>query len=227
MDSQRWALIGRVRLGCSSFITFCFLLISLGLAAEATDRPEKPGAKAEAFAHIAAATVTLQTISSNFTQEKHVSMLREPLLSSGRFVYERPDRLHWETDKPSPAGFVVSGGKAKRWVGDPRKAETFDVQKDPVAKAIVEQVFAWARADYPWLEKRYRITVMEDKPTSLRLLPLSSQEKKYISHINITFSEDWSHVSSVDIYEKGEDYVRIIFSHTLLNEPVRKDLFAP
>ena len=94
-----------------------------------------------------------------------------------------------------------------------------------MAKAIVEQVFAWARADFPWLEKRYRITVTEDRPTSLKLNPLSSQEKKYVSHLIIAFSRDWSRVVSVDIHEKGGDYVRIKFSHTLLDEPSRNDLF--
>ena len=75
--------------------------------------------RSEAFSHIAAAVAGLQTISSDFTQEKHVSMLKDPLVSSGRFVYEKPDRLYWEITKPSPAGFVVRGGKARRWEGDP------------------------------------------------------------------------------------------------------------
>ena len=67
----------------------------------------------------------------------------------------------------------------------------------------------------------------EDRPTSLRLVPLSAQEKKYVSRLVIAFSEDWSHVVSVDILEKGGDHTGIKFSHTLLNEPIRNDLFAP
>ena len=210
-----------------SLMIFLFLCAPFGFSEETGNEQGLQDSKAEAFFHIAGAAETLKTISSDFIQEKHVSMLKEPLISSGRFVYEKPDRLYWEIIKPSPAGFVVRGGKARRWEGDPHKAETFDVQREPVARAIVEQVSAWARADFPWLEKRYRITITEDRPTSLKLLPLSSQEKKYVSHLIIAFSGDWSHVISVEIHEKGGDYVRIKFSHTLLDQPSRKDLFEP
>ncbi len=217
----------RTFLYLSSLIIPMLLWAALGFAAEPKDEPEKRDVRSEAFSRIAAAATALRTISSGFTQEKYSSMLKDPLVSSGRFAYEKPDRLYWEITKPSPAGFVVRGTRAKRWEGDVNKAETFDVQKEPVAKAIVEQVFAWARADFPWLEKRYRITVAEDRPTALKLNPLSSQEKKYVSHLIIAFSKDWSHVRSVEIHEKGGDYVRIKFSHILLDEPLPHDLFNP
>ena len=64
-------------------------------------------------------------------------------------------------------GFVVLGDKARRWSSDQRVTETLEIDQDPMIKAIVEQVFAWARADFPWLEKRYRITVMEETPHAL------------------------------------------------------------
>ena len=98
-------------------------------------------------------------------------------------------------------------------------------EKDPIAKAIIEQVFAWVRADFPWLEKRYKITVTEDTPTLLKLVPLSSQEKKYVSHLYIAFTEDWVHVKLVEIHEKGGDYTRITFSNISLNRPLPKDIF--
>ncbi|HEY3278493.1 MAG TPA: outer membrane lipoprotein carrier protein LolA [Syntrophorhabdaceae bacterium] len=211
----------------SSLITLLVLCLAFGSMTETQAEEERQDLRSEAFSRIAAAAASFRTISSDFVQEKHSSMLKDPLLSSGRFVYEKPDRLYWEIVKPSPAGFVVTGVKARRWEGDARKTETFDVRKEPVARAIVEQVFAWSRADFAWLEKRYRITVTEDRPTALRLTPLSSQEKKYISHLIITFSRDWSHVSSVDISEKGGDYVRIRFFHTLLDEPLPGNLFTP
>jgi outer membrane lipoprotein-sorting protein len=210
-------------------VSLVFLLLFWSVIAHAveTGNEEETGdMRSAVFARIAEATVDLKTVSSDFTQEKHFSMLKDTLVSRGWFAYERPDRLYWEIIKPSPAGFMANGAKARRWEGDLRKAETFDLQRDPVARAIVEQVFAWARADFPWLAKRYVITLSEKAPRLIRLRPLSSQEKKYISHLNLTFSHDWSHVGAVEIYEKGGDFTRITFSHTVLNEPLKKDLFT-
>ncbi|MDR2018071.1 MAG: outer membrane lipoprotein carrier protein LolA [Syntrophobacterales bacterium] len=208
-----------------SFIFLSFLCAGLCLAAEAMDEQRPKDTRSAVFERIAAQAAALETISSDFIQEQHVSMLKESIVSSGRFAYERPDRIYWEVIKPSPSGFAVMGDKARRWEGDLGKSEMFDVQKVPVVRAIVEQVFAWARADFQWLEKRYRIVVTERDQTSLKLFPLSSQEKKFISHLNIVFSGDWSHVAAVDIHDKSGDHILITFSRTSLNEPLHKDLF--
>ncbi len=194
--------------------------------AKAEQRTQDP--RPLAFAHIAIAASAMETVSSDFTQERFASMLKDPLVSSGRFAYEKPDRLYWEVVKPSASGFVVKGGKARRWDGDSHdRTEAFDLEKEPVMRAIVEQVFAWVRGDFPWLEKRYKITTKEGMPTVLKLLPLLSQEKKYVAYLNITFSKDWAYVSSVEIHEKSGDYTRISFLNTAINEPLPKGLFAP
>lgn len=212
---------------CTLSFVFFFLLCCApsGPAAEIKPEPKAGEIRSQIFTLIAAGALTVQTLSSDFSQEKHLSMLKEPLISIGKFAYEKPDRLYWEIIKPSPAGFVVQGGQARRWGSDPRVTETLEIDQDPMVRAIVGQVFAWARADFPWLEKRYRITVMEEAPFLLKLIPLSSQEKKFLNHITIAFSEDWTHVRSVEIHEKGGDFTRIRFLKPLLNPSLPKDLF--
>jgi len=210
------------------FIVYLSFLLCApqGLAGEMKPEQRAKEIKSQTFSLIAAGASTLQTLSSDFSQEKHLSMLKEPLISSGKFAYEKPDRLYWEIVKPSPAGFVVQGDKVKRWSSDPRVTETLEIDQEPMAKAIVEQVFAWAKADFPRLEKRYRITVMDETSSLLKLIPLSSQEKKFLTHITIAFSEDWTHVRSVELHEKGGDFTRIRFLNTLLNPSLPKDLFG-
>lgn len=213
------------------YLTLCFVffLCCCGApsepAAEIKSEPKAREIKSQIFTLIATGASTVQTLSSDFSQEKHLSMLKEPLISLGKFAYEKPDRLYWEMVKPFPAGFIVRGGQARRWGSDPRVTETIEVDQDPMIKAIVEQVFAWARADFPWLEKRYRITVMEETSFLLKLIPLSSREKKFLAHITIAFSEDWTHVRSLEIHEKGGDFTRIRFLKPLLNPSLPKDLF--
>lgn len=223
MDTIRHQISRKISL-LAILILFPFYSLP-GITAETKLEYEPMDTKSSSFANIAVAALALRTISCDFLQEKHLSMLKNPLLSSGWFAYEKPDHLYWKFIRPSPAGFVVNGDKAKRWGNDPRLSQVFEIEKDPIAKAIIEQVFAWVRADFPWLEKRYKITVTEDTPTLLKLVPLSSQEKKYVSHLYIAFTEDWVHVKLVEIHEKGGDYTRITFSNISLNRPLPKDIF--
>ncbi|MBI4764468.1 MAG: outer membrane lipoprotein carrier protein LolA [Deltaproteobacteria bacterium] len=214
-----------------SFPLFFFFFFLLGWAnpdpvAEIKTERKAGENKSQIFALISAGASKVQALSSDFSQERHLAMLKEPLISSGKFAYEKPDRLYWEIGKPSPMGFVVQGDQVRRWSGDSGVAESLEVNQDPMIRAIVEQVLAWTRADFPWLEKRYRITVMEEAPSSLKLIPLSAREKKFLAYITITFSEDWTHVRSVALHEKGRDFTRLRFMNTLLNPSLPKDLFV-
>jgi outer membrane lipoprotein-sorting protein len=207
----------RFIVGFSLFLLFLFGK-SWEAVPETKNLSEAAEAKARVYSRIAAGAGALQNISSDFHQEKHLAILKNPLMSEGRFVYQKPERLLWEVRRPSPEGFQVQGTKVKRWRGSPQEVESIDLNADPPVKAMVEQIFAWSRADFPWLEKRYNIQVREEKPTVLKLIPLDPQEKKFVAFIQISFSMDWAYVRSVEIHEKGGDFTTIVFSDARVNQ---------
>ena len=75
------------------------------------------------------------------------------------------------------------------------------------------------------MEERYTITVVDDALVVLKLVPVSSSEKKHVDHIRLTFSETDAHVSEVEIRETGGDYTVIRFINTAVNSPLEEDLF--
>jgi outer membrane lipoprotein-sorting protein len=211
---------GFLFLGLAFILSFSYALSRDALASQHI--AQENDTKSQVFAQISSVSRNLQAISSDFIQERHLAVLKDPLLSSGRFGYKKPDSLCWEIIKPVPSGFEVTSGKARRWMNDQKHSQSFDLEKEPVIKAIVEQIFAWTRADFPWLEKRYAVTVSGETPTELRLAPLSSQERKHISHLIVRFSENWSQLNSVEIHEKSGDFTRIIFVNTIMSQPSSK-----
>ncbi len=58
---------------------------------------------------IEAAQQETRTIEADFVQVKHLSLLDEPLTSSGRFVFKRPDRIRLQIDQPQPTTIVING----------------------------------------------------------------------------------------------------------------------
>jgi outer membrane lipoprotein-sorting protein len=122
-------------------------------------------------------------------------------------------------------GFIVNGDKGKRWRGQSGSLQSFDLKKEPVIQIITEQVFAWARADFDRLEAGYDITVLEENPVTLKLVPLSVTEKKYIDHIKLIFSSTEDYVSSIEIHEVNGDYTQINFIDMTINKPIQEDIF--
>lgn len=58
---------------------------------------------------IDAAQGNTQTLRARFIQTKHLALLDEPLVSTGRFVFKRPDRMRLEIESPRPATIVING----------------------------------------------------------------------------------------------------------------------
>ena len=177
------------------------------------------------FLEIAKAATQVTTLKSDFVQERHLSMLEDVLISKGRFYYKKRDRLRWELTKPVSSGFAVSGKQAKRWDGKSGRTQTFDVYQVPFIKLFTDQVFAWATADFKQLQKDYNIEVLGDAPVDLKLVPIRSQEKKYLAHFRIAFTADASHVNAVEVHETGGDFTRIRFFNTIINTPLPDTLF--
>ena len=210
-----------------TFLILCFAIsIPFMVRAEEQRAGQKPAKDADGvFARIEKTVSGVKTVASEFRQERRIAMLKEPALSNGRFYYEKPDKLRWEFIDPAPSGFLVNGRLAKQWKGKGNPGEAFDIQQNPVIRLIVDQIVAWTKADFAWIEQRYSIAVVKDNPIVLKLIPRSSKENKYIDHLLISFEIDTEYVNAVEIIERGGDSTSIKFVHMVVNGPLQKDLF--
>lgn len=168
----------------------------------------------------------VETLSSQFVQEKFLSMFAETLTSNGRFYYQRPDQLRWELTEPVGSGFVLNGDHGERWHERVDGSEPFRLEDDPAMSLIAEQLFAWARADLVWLQDHYQIELIGVDPICLRLTPPEGQGRAFLDYLLIQFSESAAYVTEVEVHEQDGDYTRIRFSQTDVNAPLAGALFS-
>lgn len=166
----------------------------------------------------------VDTLASDFTQEKYLEVFQSMLPAQGRFYYRKPDQMRWEMTAPITFGFVLNGEKGRRWQKAGSRGENFDIAREPVMKIIAEQLLAWTRADFDRLRRDYRISLTAEAPVRLRLDPQGAAEG-FIDHLSITFSPNGRHVQQVEVHEEGGDYTRITFHDTVINGPLADDLF--
>jgi len=167
-----------------------------------------------------------ETLSSSFEQEKHLSIFSEKLLSQGRFVYQKPDRLRWELLTPVASGFVLQGKQGQRWNRLSQEQGRFSVETDPIMGMIAQQLLAWARVDLDWLQKRYRMALQSAEPVSLRLYPLDQGEAGFIDYLQILFADDRRHVAEVLMVEQEGDSTLLRFNDVQINTQLPATAFA-
>ena len=90
-------------------LTVCLCTGSFSLAQYAGYSPlTQPDPVKKAFA---VATASTESISCDFIQEKSLSLLSEKLISSGKFWYEKKDKLRMEYIKPYSYLMILREGK--------------------------------------------------------------------------------------------------------------------
>lgn len=182
------------------------------------------GADAEAvLARLQRQSAGVERLQADFVQEKHLAMFKSPLLSRGRFHFRRPDALRWEVTNPVRTGFVLQGGKGRRWHERTGKSEAFTVERDPVMRIVAGQLLAWAGTDFERLRRQYRISVLSENPAVLRLVPAA--EDRFLDHLRVSFAPDGRHVQEVELHEKGGDFTRIRFRDAAVNPSLAEGLF--
>lgn len=172
------------------------------------------GAKNEVLDRLAEASRGITSIQSEFIQKNHTDMLDEPLRSRGRFDFKAPDHLRWEVLSPERFGFRVDGEEVKTWSGSEQDAVSAPAGAESGIMHFTDQLLAWVRADFSWLEERFALSVVDDSPVTLMLKPRSSAAAKRLEHLRVSFSRDLDHVDTIEIHETGGDRTVITFVDT-------------
>jgi outer membrane lipoprotein-sorting protein len=203
------------------FLIFIIVLTATSGAAETLNT----GNPAAIFSSLEKKAGTVKTLSSDFIQEKHLSMFKTVMTSKGRFYFSKPDLLRWELISPVASGFVLKGEKGRRWHERTGRTENFQISQEPIMKLVSDQLFAWGKADFQWLNKEYRISVLSESPVSLRLEPRSAAAAGFLHYLLINFSNDGRYVHTVELHEKDGDFTKIRFINASINKPLPANLF--
>ncbi len=166
------------------------------------------------------------SLSADFLQEKHVSLLKRPLESHGFLCLRRQregkngdtagERLLWAYTHPLRSGFVHEAGKGRLWEGDPSRARSADGREAALISGIVRHVLQWMDIDPQALRAAYRLEP-GDEARSLRLFP---RRPAFFARMDVSFSEDMTSVRRLSFVEAGGDVVRILFSSVEVNRPL-------
>lgn len=207
----------------SKFILFiCIIVLNAGTAVAGSLPATNPVA---IFSSLEKKAASVKTLSSDFVQEKHLSMFKTVMTSKGRFYFSKPDLLRWEFISPVASGFVLKGEKGRRWHERTGKTESFQISQEPIMKLVSDQLFAWGKADFQWLNKEYEIRVLSESPVALRLEPRSAEAAGFLHHLLINFSPDGRYVRTVELHEKDGDFTRISFINASINKTLPANLF--
>src|SRR5438477_1361531 len=69
------------------------------------------------------------TLEADFKQEKTLALLAKPEVSTGRFVYQKPNNVRWTYDAPKRVEMLIANGWLTTYYPDLNKAEKIEVKR--------------------------------------------------------------------------------------------------
>jgi len=163
-------------------------------------------------------------IECDFVQYKYLTIMDEPLVSSGRFYYQQDDKIRLDYFQPSPYLIVLNGQKVKIVVGG--KTNVYDMSAYQMITMIKSMLSACLFGDFSGAGRDYRMSVTEDKTVyQVNIEPLNRRMKRYLQKIEISFDKKDFSVNQLLVREPSGDSTRHVFSNKKFNSPLPDDLF--
>jgi hypothetical protein len=172
---------------------------------------------------IRAAADTVKTVEADFTQEKHLPILKKPLISTGRFAYQSPGNLRWEYLQPVRSILLMYKGETRRYLESEGRLVPDQSAGLAAMSVVMDQITAWLKGRF------------EDNPMfaaelaaggRIVLTPTTAGMAKMIARIELQLADQPGAIDTVTIYEGEAAFTRLIFRNLRLNPHLVKTLFT-
>ena len=166
----------------------------------------------------------INTIVSDFVQEKHLAFIDEVVISEGKFWLKDNTSIRWEYYEPFSHTIIIHDNKFMTR-DDRGRVSSFNVNSNPVFKEINNLIVSSARGDLISDEK-FKLAAFENESYYLlKMTPVDENVKQVISNTELYFDKNNLSVTKVVMIENDNDFTVISFKNRQFNVQVESSIF--
>jgi outer membrane lipoprotein-sorting protein len=118
------------------------LIASAFLAGTAFAAPMSPGEIQDLLNRLQAMHESSNSLQANFREERHMSMLKEPVVTQGKIWFTIPDKIRRDIGGNTPSTTVINGRKMVIFYPKFKEEEVYDLEKRPMLKESLQALTA-------------------------------------------------------------------------------------
>lgn len=203
------------------------LLASFASMQAATPVSDVAGLKAKMQANAEKIT----SIQSDFTQEKYLSVMASSMKSSGKFYYQKDDKVKLEYQAPFKQDLVMNGYKLMMKTNG--KPMIMDASSNPMMGELKKVITACMSGNIANMGDNYKMSYFVDGSNYLiEIVPVSADIKKYAEKVDLYLdSSDFTVVKMRMIEAKKpnqskNDYSDYTFTNKKKNAAIAESTFT-
>lgn len=166
----------------------------------------------------------VNTIESDFVQEKNLSILSNKIISKGHFCFKKTNKIRWEYNQPYRYLIIISNNKI--FIKEDQNQKQYDIQSNKMFQEMNKFISGCIQGDILRNDQEYNIGYFEDeKAYFVSLKPKAESMRKMLNEVQIWFNKTDLTVSRISMVESGGDYTKIDFVNKKLNLEISDEKF--
>jgi outer membrane lipoprotein-sorting protein len=197
------------------FFSFIFVTI-------ATATPLPPNQTSDLLQKVQSISQSNPALEANFHEERHLPMLKEPVITDGKIWFSLPNKIRREIEGKKPSTTIINSKTMTIYYPKFDEAEQYDLDKRPMVKDSIRALTAGL--NFQNLNRQYDVQASGDKNGyQIFLTPKSVSVRRMLKSATLYLSKDY--------LPKGIDFVgvrgeRIIQTYTnVKHDPVPDSTF--
>ena len=175
----------------------------------------------EVLERIEQSMADVTSLTTEFIQEKTLSLLDQKVVLRGTIYIQKPDLLAWHVTKPIRYSMVVRDDSIRQWDEDTDSVQKISLDRNPAFRAAMTQMRMWFTGAYTSMTEEYDVSLVDTTPTRLRFVPKAdSFLHNLIASVAVTFREDETYLQRIEIFEENGDRTTLEFVNPRLNVPI-------
>lgn len=177
---------------------------------------------ADSWEGIRKAAEGVQSIKADFVQEKHMTILKKPLIARGVIFYQLPGSLRWEYTSPLKSVLLMHAGQIRRFIqGQDGLVEDSGASLE-MMRFVLQEIPLWLSGRFE-ANPDFKATLKGRN--QIELVPDSAAMAGIIERIELLLADKPGIIDTVTIYESKNTFTRFLFQNTELNAVLTDSLF--
>jgi len=209
-------------------ILICFYFLfhfSVAMNMYAQTSSYKPMEQAEEFkVNLREYNRETRTVKSDFKQYKHLDILSRDIISTGKFYFEKKNRLRWEYTEPFE--YLIIFNENDILIRDESRESRYDTNSNTLFKQISQLMTSVIQGEVLEDAGNFSAEYLQNELEYLIVLnPRSKQYGDFFQRIEIYFDRNELSVKKVIFFEQSEDKTIIEFTNSQRNEAIPDSVF--
>jgi len=165
----------------------CLLII--GVAAFAKASPMSQGEIDQLVQRLQALHASEPSLQANFREERHLAMLKDPVVNQGKVWFTLPDKIRREIDGKTPSTTVIDGKRMSIYYPNYQQLEVYDLEKRPIIKDSLNALTAGL--NFREISKFYDLQgSKEGNQYQITLTPKTAAVRRLVQRVDLTINEN-------------------------------------